>query len=191
MGINPQATYHGGDFDFVDMSTGRLNLHIPLVVDHSQRGKLNFTYSLTYSSTGNWPITYSSRGNQVRPPKYGVSSPVPVTDGSLGAISAITYHNDSGGTDHEFFVAEEGYGIGPNHPYAMSNFKGVTIDGSGLLLTIILSLTRKGFSSLRTHPLLIRMEMRWALVPLEAARISSRPLIRSGELGRHLELAPT
>jgi hypothetical protein len=33
MGMNPQATYHSGDFDFIDMATGRLNLHIPLVVD--------------------------------------------------------------------------------------------------------------------------------------------------------------
>jgi RHS repeat-associated protein len=48
-GMSPSSTYHGSDIDFVDLVTGRLNLHIPLVVDHSQRGKLNFTYSLYFS----------------------------------------------------------------------------------------------------------------------------------------------
>jgi RHS repeat-associated protein len=48
-GLNPESTYHGSDIDFVDMVTGRLNLHIPLVVDRSQRGNLNFTYSLYFS----------------------------------------------------------------------------------------------------------------------------------------------
>ena len=53
-GMDPSATYHGGDFDFVDMATGRLHLRIPLLEDHSQRGQLNFTYALSYSSIGTW-----------------------------------------------------------------------------------------------------------------------------------------
>lgn len=50
-GANPQGTYNTTDFDAVDLVTGRLNIHIPLVVDSSQRGLLNFTYSV--SGTGN------------------------------------------------------------------------------------------------------------------------------------------
>src|ERR1017187_141052 len=54
LGLNSQATYYGGDVDSVDMTTGRLNLHIPLYVDHSQRGDLNFSYDVYYASPGVW-----------------------------------------------------------------------------------------------------------------------------------------
>jgi hypothetical protein len=49
-GLNPYGIYQAGEIDQVGLSSHRLNLHIPLLVDHSQRGNLNFTYSLTYSS---------------------------------------------------------------------------------------------------------------------------------------------
>src|SRR5438445_10286126 len=87
MGINPQATYHGGDFDFVDMATGRLNLHIPLVEDHSQRGKLNFTYSLTYSSPGSWTEVLRTNAWWIQPPKYGLSGPAFGMDNTLGPMT--------------------------------------------------------------------------------------------------------
>jgi RHS repeat-associated protein len=48
-GTNQVSVYHGSNIDLVDLVTGRLNLHIPLVVDRSQRGNLNFTYSLYFS----------------------------------------------------------------------------------------------------------------------------------------------
>jgi RHS repeat-associated protein len=51
MGMNPNATYHSANIDSVNMSNVRLNVHIPLLVDHSQRGKLNFSYSLSFSSS--------------------------------------------------------------------------------------------------------------------------------------------
>lgn len=132
MGANPEATYHGGDFDSVDMSTGRLNLRIPLVVDHSQRGKLNFTYSLSFSSTGSWPEVFRNRGWYIQPPKYGISTPALVTDGALGGAFAISYKDDYGKTDKEFFVEEEGYGVGPVHPFAGLSNLAETIDGSGI-----------------------------------------------------------
>ena len=50
-GMNPYADYHGGDLDSISMINDTLNLHIPIFTDHSQRGKLNFTYSLDYTST--------------------------------------------------------------------------------------------------------------------------------------------
>lgn len=34
-GMNPISIYHGTDFDFVDLVTGRVSIHIPLVIDHS------------------------------------------------------------------------------------------------------------------------------------------------------------
>ena len=39
------------NIDNVNMANLRLSLHIPLLVDHSQRGKLNFSYSLSFSGT--------------------------------------------------------------------------------------------------------------------------------------------
>jgi hypothetical protein len=54
LGIYPSRTYHGTDIERVNMATNRVVVHIPLLEDHSQRGKLNFTYSLSLSSSGNW-----------------------------------------------------------------------------------------------------------------------------------------
>ena len=51
MGMDPNATYHGANIDNVNMANLRLSLHIPLLVDHSQRGKLNFSYSLSFTGT--------------------------------------------------------------------------------------------------------------------------------------------
>jgi hypothetical protein len=109
MGMSPSATYHSGDFDAVDMGTGRLNLHIPLIVDHSQRGKLNFTYSVKFSSTGEWDSVQGVRGfYYIKPPKYGVSSPAIVTDGMPAAAAIETYQWPTGNYDSESFTYEEG-----------------------------------------------------------------------------------
>jgi RHS repeat-associated protein len=145
MGLNPQATYHGGDFDFVDMATGRLNLYIPLVEDHSQRGKLNFTYSLTYSSTGSWgdvQRTPPSGGFFIQPPKYGVSSPAFENDGFLSAPSRSCFNDPS--INYQacaYFVYDGGYGIGGSHVLgstsgnaSLGTFE--SIDGSAISATI-------------------------------------------------------
>ncbi len=52
--IDPAQAYHTDNFDYMDVLNGRVALDIPLVVDHSQRGNLNFTYSLRYASTTTW-----------------------------------------------------------------------------------------------------------------------------------------
>jgi hypothetical protein len=114
--MSPQATYHGGDFDFVDMATGRLNLHIPLVVDHSQRGKLNFTNSLTYTSTGTWGYAVRSLGWWIEPPKYGVGSIV-LSDGSLSGLMKQFWHDsDYGVSASTWSLYEGGWGVGTLHP---------------------------------------------------------------------------
>jgi len=145
MGMNPQATYHGGDFDFVDMSTGRLNLHIPLVVDHSQRGKLNFTYSVEFSSTGTWSYLINKFGYQVEPPKHGVSSPVLVANGQLFSVIQQVYGDpDSLLHSYAYLASEWGYADGPAHIMGTTNCPTPcgnrvnnptmeSIDGSGVL----------------------------------------------------------
>jgi len=85
MGMSPSATYHGGDFDVVDMATGRLNLNIPLVADHSQRGKLNFPYNVTFTSNGGFTNVAgpANRYWLIQTSKYGISGPALVTKGAL------------------------------------------------------------------------------------------------------------
>jgi hypothetical protein len=109
-GMSPSATYHGGDFDFVDMTTGRLNLKIPLIVDHSQRGKLNFTYSVTYSSTGEWgtaPVPPKNTLFKIVPPRYGVGAPDFVTEGWFTSGPIIDrYKEDDGTIDYAYSICE-------------------------------------------------------------------------------------
>lgn len=138
-GTTPSATYHGGDFDFVDMATGRLNLHIPLVVDKSQRGKLNFAYSVTYTSTGAWQETITNIGNnsylRIEPPKYGVGDPLFIMDGALGYGQGQTYKDPQNHYNSSSWIPEGGYayGAGPNHQVG-STGAGLweTIDGTGI-----------------------------------------------------------
>lgn len=133
MGMNPQATYHGGEFDFVDMGTGRLNLHIPLVVDHSQRGELNFTHSLTYTSTGTWQKVLSNNNWTTRPPKWGVVSPAVVTDGQLGYMDSEFYLDpDTRLRYNELSMGENGFALGPLHTLGSTSLGMESIDGSGI-----------------------------------------------------------
>src|SRR5438874_599107 len=58
--IDPASAYHTGDFDYVDVVNHRLAFNLPLFADHSQRGKLNFVFSLRYASTTEWvPVVYN------------------------------------------------------------------------------------------------------------------------------------
>src|SRR5438445_10830628 len=134
MGINPQATYHGGDFDFVDMATGRLNLHIPLVEDHSQRGKLNFTYSVSYSSTGTWAGIQSGNRFYIKPPKYGVSGPAWGNDSWLsGPVNTCYNEPDINYSACAYSLFEGGWGVGQVHPLGTTGSGLESIDGSGIL----------------------------------------------------------
>lgn len=147
MGMSPQATYYSGDFDFVDMATGRLNLKIPLVVEHSQRGKLNFTYNLAFTSTCSWVEVCNSVPSGCRwviePPGYGVSSPW-LSYGSLSPTSDC-YTDDLGNTYCLDSADEDGWGIGASHPLgSISGNKEESIDGSGILVSGISVSNKEG-----------------------------------------------
>jgi hypothetical protein len=55
-GITPGMVYNVENIDSVDMISDLLNVHIPLLVDHSQRGKLNFTYVVSGGGSGSWYV---------------------------------------------------------------------------------------------------------------------------------------
>jgi RHS repeat-associated protein len=136
-GMSPSATYHGGDFDFVDMVTGRLHLEIPLIVDHSQRGNLNFTYSLTYTSSGSWVVGENAKGQyQIEPPAYGVASPGVGNEEALTPGAHRYRDPSSGDTFYEYYASD---GAGGQHPLGFTSGNGATgtstlesIDGSGV-----------------------------------------------------------
>ena len=118
-GLNPVSTYFTGNFDFVDMSTGRLNLHIPLVVDKSQRGKLNFSYSLSYTNPS-WVYSCAPDGSSCELGGLSTSGPqlgpLPILEGGLLGIGADTI--EANGADHP--MAPVSYGVEES------------VDGSGI-----------------------------------------------------------
>ena len=84
--IDPATAYHTSNFDYVDPLNQRVALDIPLVVDQSQRGNLNFTYSLRYASTNAWYAVYEYGTYpylQWQPPNNILTGPVFSMDGKL------------------------------------------------------------------------------------------------------------
>jgi YD repeat-containing protein len=97
MGLNPNSTYHGSDIDSVDMASGRLNVQIPLLIDHSQRGDLNFTYSLYFtSSSWYWSCSSEWDDNCWWMPAAPASGP--------GALQGVVF-----GADGFLYPGGEGY----------------------------------------------------------------------------------
>ena len=144
VGPTPSATYHGSNIDTVDEQTGRLNLHIPLVIDKSQRGKLNFTYSLSYTSTGTWLNVITNRNNNaylnIEPPKYGVATPALIMDGAPVGTEGETYQYPTGHYNTYGWLMEGGYGFGPTHALAGTR----TLDGSGFVATSTYMINKEG-----------------------------------------------
>lgn len=135
LGLNPQATYYGGDIDTVDMTTGRLKLHIPLLTDRSQRGDLNFSYNLSYSSPGGWSEVCTSRCYWATS-KYGVIG-VDVTGGQF--VSGYGVNTYKGGTKtYYMYYATDGDGANHTLGSLSKNSTGFwssparSIDGSGI-----------------------------------------------------------
>jgi YD repeat-containing protein len=146
-GLNPYADYHGGDIDSISMAGGGLNLHIPILSDHSQRGKLNFSYSLV-SSSSSWilkdpikqgfPFTIRPTGNNGL---GGRMPPTLVTDGTatLGYITAqandgtkkrLWYVRESDGAIHH--MGNLGSGGLTAYPYYLES-----VDGTGIRATVL------------------------------------------------------
>lgn len=130
VGLNSQATYHSGNFDSINLATGRLHFHIPLYEDHSQRGKLNFTYSLDYSSPGSWVLQcYNNNTCPWLTGKYGITG-VGLVNLSVAAGYRNRYLVDNGPPKQYYYESGEAEGsvlFGPSHDFA----GGAPLDGSG------------------------------------------------------------
>jgi YD repeat-containing protein len=133
-GDYPSAVYLGTNYEHVDVSTGRVYLNIPLLTDHSQRGDLNFSYSVFWSGMGAWVDTcyksykelcYFWPSVQGSYPQSNIKywGPTPIMDGGL-EISAETINSASiVGSDGSSHVAME--------PTSLPNYF-ETPDGSGM-----------------------------------------------------------
>jgi RHS repeat-associated protein len=143
-GVGPTSTYHSGDFDFVDMASARLNLHIPLFVDHSQRGELNFTYSLYFSSTSwyntcGWPnnsYEYCYYNPALPSDQYFTPGVFFGMDGRLSAGGSCIQDQNTGDNDCVDAAAEDD---GTVHPMGTLTYDQYytpiteeSIDGSGI-----------------------------------------------------------
>jgi RHS repeat-associated protein len=133
-GLTPWASVQGGEIDNVNMADRRLQLRIPLLADHSQRGSLNFTYSVTYSSmawivqrVGNSALWYPAQPATVTPIFYPTGDDWPSTrqlgnyQGAYGPAKRTSVA-DADGAQHDL-------GTTSTSPYIARS-----IDGSGFLL---------------------------------------------------------
>jgi RHS repeat-associated protein len=134
-GINPTTTYHGSDIDLVDTVTSRLNIHIPLIVDHSQRGDLNFQYSL-YGNGSTWyPRQNCTKTgcNYKWWPLAGGGVYIEA-DGSLGTVLGVTRCSITtcgyNATAYEAFAADGG--VHPMATITSTPFVAESLDGSGI-----------------------------------------------------------
>ncbi len=130
-GLNPIATYHGSDIDLIDTITGRLNLHIPLIVDHSQRGKLNFTYSLDFSGQ-TWSVNSSNLWTLAKGTNLGVGL---VIDGHLSGVQNCLEPLNVRTCGYSATALEVGADDGSVYPLSTTTGGGETFDGSGIMST--------------------------------------------------------
>ncbi len=146
VGLNPQGTYSGSDIDLVDLTRGRVNLHIPLVVDHSQRGNLNFTYSVNLTGPNQWGPGLAN--TQLCGPGSGciwgaIANPVVPARGPFLAIDGfLTYQaktkvwGQGNGTGHAYLAYDSdgaGHHLGPLlAPSTLME----SIDGTGIQKTV-------------------------------------------------------
>lgn len=143
-GIYPSRTYQGTDFESVNMATGRVAVHIPLVEDHSQRGGLlNHTYSLSLSGSGNWytyqfasnyPVVWKCPWNPCQP---SGAPPIPpglmfTVDGLPSLVGRTVYHDREYGIENTApYLQMQDWS---RHPLPLSipgSSYTETIDGSG------------------------------------------------------------
>lgn len=107
IGLNAQTLYYGGDFDSVDTTTGRLSLHIPLLSDNSERGRLSALYYLSYMSPGGFNGTCRTDVCYYVAPKYGVTG-VATASAGLPAenFGVISVNNEPAGYLYEYYVQD-------------------------------------------------------------------------------------
>jgi hypothetical protein len=135
MGLQPYQSYHGGDIDVINLSSGTLNLNLPFL-SYPQRGELHFGFNLFYNDQ-------SQHITQYCPPKlnctlyWGLTlteSPLPIerSDVYVGLAQQI----EVVGTNVPETIGTSTYYYG--------NFSLQTADGSKHPLANLGTMTRTG-----------------------------------------------
>ncbi len=135
LGLQPYQSYHGGDIDVINLSSGTLNLNLPFL-SYPQRGELHFGFNLFYNDQ-------SQHITQYCPPKLNctlywgltlTNSPLPVerSDVYVGLAQQI----EVVGTNVPETIGSSTYYYG--------NFALQTADGSKHPLANLGTMTRTG-----------------------------------------------
>lgn len=135
LGIKTFGSYHGGDLDSIDTTSGKLTVHIPLL-SYPQLGRLHLNYSIHYDSP---MFTWFNDG--IDPPGWlPISSPdtrsAVVRANALVSISRLdTYDPHTGSYLYTNFTVNDPDGES-HHMAAMPTSGAATsqlraIDGSG------------------------------------------------------------
>jgi hypothetical protein len=141
LGMTPGTVYGVGDIDGVDMATLRLNVHIPLLVDRSQRGKLNFTYEAFNSGSGAWYVKCTNPVSLTGCSWYpGKNAAAGIWFAAVGALwpGADTEREccfGNAGTYYTFKVQTANDTAGPSHQLGTvtsTPYVAESIDGSGI-----------------------------------------------------------
>lgn len=85
-GLKPYGSYDGGKLDTVNLGTGNLTLHIP-ILSYPQRGKLNLAYDLVYNAESWHPQTLGTPTQTTYVYKYG---PGPWTNCRLKGVELVS-----------------------------------------------------------------------------------------------------
>jgi RHS repeat-associated protein len=147
-GIMPFQSYEGGNLDSVNLATGALNLHIPLVSFPQRGGKLDLRYFITHSNFG---LTMTCPGyNQ---PCYFTSAGiyVSVINGSFPGINTATYSTGTGTYEASISIKEAD---GSTHLLGWtSSSQARAVDGSGFFLDASSTITDgRGVRTYQTTP---------------------------------------
>lgn len=138
VGATPSTVYNVGNIDGVDMISGRLNVHIPMLVDSSQRGNLNFTYEVYNISSAFWYVNCTDPGHLAGCLWHlGKSTGRGLAFAANGAIYGGSESErlccfGNAGNYATFYVSEAVDSSGPVHQLGTTSFGAESIDGSGI-----------------------------------------------------------
>ena len=146
LGMSPGVAYNVQNIDSVAATSGRLVINIPILVDHSQRGQLNFNYEVINNSSGAWYVNCTSpqtdQGCSWRAGTYGLGGLGFVASGVLTGPGNITERECCfGNADvyNTFSVRTARDSAGPLHQLgtiSTSPYVAESIDGSGIRVAI-------------------------------------------------------
>ncbi len=130
-------SYQGADIDSVNLATGNLSLHIPLISYPQRGGKLHLDYFIAYSSGAlvqfkapdNGPADWQSAAGP-----YAALTAISIVNKNFPGVAFVTTQTGTDTSISQAFISE---GDGTKHPAGFINSNQVrSLDSSGFLATV-------------------------------------------------------